>query len=80
MQDYNEGDVLKLSMEGITHYGLYTGNGFVIHNSKKLRVVKESTLEEFSDGYPISISSGITANNKALAVQTARKEVSWSSL
>jgi len=58
---------------GVTHYGLYDADGVVIHNSKKLRLVKESTLEEFSDGYSISISSGITAKNRALAVQTARK-------
>ena len=72
---YNLGDVLKVQYLGFRHYGIYAGDGTVIHNSKKFKKVEEISIEDFSDGKQLSISSNIKTDNPELAVQTAKKYV-----
>ncbi|KZN47682.1 lecithin retinol acyltransferase family protein [Pseudoalteromonas luteoviolacea] len=69
---YSVGDVLSIQYTGFKHYGLYIGNDMVIHNSKTFKSVMEISLEEFSDGKSINVSS-IKADNKSIAIQTAKK-------
>ncbi|MFC1503128.1 lecithin retinol acyltransferase family protein [Pseudomonadota bacterium] len=59
MQDvlYPVGTVLKIRCSTYWHYGMSDGQGGVIHNSKKRRRVQFDTLEEFSDGKEIVVSS-----------------------
>jgi len=72
---YNLGDVLKVQYSGFRHYGIYVGDGIVIHNSKKFKKVEEISIEDFSDGKQLSISSNIKTDNPELAVQAAKKYV-----
>ncbi|WP_171757609.1 lecithin retinol acyltransferase family protein [Vibrio sp. 03-59-1] len=69
---YDLGQVLKIQYTGFKHYGIYVGNGTVIHNSKKFHRVEEIELAAFSDSRNIQLSS-IKSENPALAVQTAKK-------
>ena len=69
---YSLGDVLSIQYTGFKHYGIYAGNGLVIHNSKKFKKVDEISIDEFSDGKTVTFSS-IKASSPSLAVQTARK-------
>ncbi len=71
---YNLGDVLKVQYTGFKHYGIYAGDGIVIHNSKKFKQVEEISIEDFSDNRQPLISS-IKAENPKLAIQTAKKYV-----
>ena len=66
------GDVLKINYGAFDHYGIYTENGTVIHNSKKNKKVEETSIERFSENNKILVSS-IKSENPALTVQTARK-------
>lgn len=70
----SKGDVLSVQYTGFKHYGIYVGENTIIHNSKKYKEVQEISLEEFSDGRSVKVSN-IQAENKALAVQTAKKYV-----
>ncbi|MGI1672028.1 MAG: lecithin retinol acyltransferase family protein [Neptuniibacter sp.] len=69
---YALGDVLSIQYTGFKHYGIYSGNGLVIHNSKKSKRVEEISIEEFSDSRSVQLSS-IRSDNPNIAVQTAKK-------
>ena len=69
---YKLGDVLLIQYFGFKHYGIYAGNGTVVHNSKKFLKVEEISLEKFTDGKEL-ILSNIKSSNPDLAVQTAKK-------
>ncbi len=69
---YELGQILKVQYTGFLHYGIYTGNNRVIHNSKNNNCVEETSLGLFADNKDVEISS-IKAKNPSLAVQTAKK-------
>lgn len=69
---YKLGDVLLIQYIGFKHYGIYSGNNTVVHNSKKFLKVEEISIENFKNGKEIIFSS-IKALNPELAVQTAKK-------
>lgn len=50
---FNPGDILKVQYPAFPHYGIYIGEGKVIHASKEHSCVKKSTLKEFSDNRQI---------------------------
>lgn len=69
---YEIGQILKIRYTGFKHYGIYIGEGMVIHNSKKFHRVEEISIEEFADGRMVGLSR-IVASDPTLAVQTAKK-------
>lgn len=69
---YRLGDVLSVQYLGFKHYGIYAGDGSVVHNSKNFFKVEEISLEKFKDSKEVILSS-IKALNPELAVQTAKK-------
>lgn len=69
---YQVGDVLSIQYRGFKHYGIYAGDGVVIHNSKQFKRVEEISLDSFCDNRPIKLSK-IRSSNPADAVATARK-------
>lgn len=69
---YNLGDVLSIQYIGFKHYGIYAGDGRVIHNSKQVKRVEDVSLEEFTDNRQIQLSN-IRSENPALSVQEAKK-------
>lgn len=66
------GDVLKVSYSTFNHYGIYTGNGIVIHNSKKYGCVEEISIDEFSDNRLVEVST-IQSSDPVTAVYTAQR-------
>jgi len=69
---YEQGTVLSIQYPTFKHYGIYIGDGLIVHNSKKFKQVQTISVEDFKDGRAISVSS-IKPKNNALAVQTAKK-------
>ena len=51
---FRAGTVIGVPVFGMTHLGTMTSLGTVIANSKLHRKVVEQSLEEFSDGRPIT--------------------------
>ena len=54
--DLEPGDVVYKAIDGMpiaNHYGVYMGDGIVIHFSKEFGLCKMS-WEEFADGYEVS--------------------------
>lgn len=72
---YDIGTVLAIKYFGFTHYGIYTEDGRVIHNSKKYKKVVEISLEEFQDGRAVSVSPNIKAPLPESAVETAKRYI-----
>nr|VFK27393.1 MAG: Lecithin retinol acyltransferase [Candidatus Kentron sp. MB]VFK30287.1 MAG: Lecithin retinol acyltransferase [Candidatus Kentron sp. MB]VFK74290.1 MAG: Lecithin retinol acyltransferase [Candidatus Kentron sp. MB] len=70
MFDY--GDIISVQYPSFTHYGIYTGDNQVIHNSKKLGRVWETTFDEFSDNHRV-ILSPIKPDDPRLAVERAKR-------
>ncbi|MGF1717161.1 lecithin retinol acyltransferase family protein [Photobacterium chitinilyticum] len=52
-----KGTVLKIRCSTYWHYGISDGNGCVVHNSKKRRRVQLDTLDDFSEGREIVVST-----------------------
>ena len=56
------------------HYGIYDGQGRVIHNKKHYQVVREP-LEKFSEGQKIHVNQHITSDNLYVAYQRAEDRI-----
>ncbi|MFT5721198.1 MAG: hypothetical protein ACI9W6_001511 [Motiliproteus sp.] len=69
---YQLGDVLYIQYTAFKHYGIFVGGNKVIHNSKKFLKVEEISLEDFSDGKSVTLST-IKSKNPNIAIQTAKK-------
>jgi len=54
---YPKGAVLKIRCSTYWHYGISDGDGCVVHNSKKRRRVQLDTLDAFSEGREIVVST-----------------------
>ncbi len=52
-----KGAVLKIRCSTYWHYGISDGDGCVVHNSKKRRRVQLDTLDAFSEGREIVVST-----------------------
>jgi hypothetical protein len=57
---------------GARHYGIYAGNGYVIHASKDLGHVACEPLATFLDGEPVWIDSRAKAGFEWVVVQRAK--------
>lgn len=71
---YPKGTVLKIRCSTYWHYGISDGNGCVVHNSKKRRRVQLDTLDEFSEGRDIAVST-ITSAKPEQAYHYAVQQV-----
>jgi hypothetical protein len=69
---YNLGDVLFIQYTGFKHYGIYIGNGTIVHNSKKFFKIEETSVDDFKDGKEPKLSS-IKSSNPILSAQRAQK-------
>ncbi|WGK69610.1 lecithin retinol acyltransferase family protein [Candidatus Haliotispira prima] len=71
---YQKGDVLQVNV-GVTHYGIYVGNGHVIHNSKQRSCITKETLKTFSGGGEIALSHEIVPENREETVEYAESHL-----
>ncbi len=68
------GTVFSITFPNFLHYGIYDGSGKIIHASKKRGCVSHDSLEEFSDGKTIKISS-ICGENLEHAVKKSKEYI-----
>lgn len=67
--------VVKIDMGLFFHYGIFDGNGKVIHNSKRHgRVVIES-LKSFSEGKEVLADLGIFSGDADAAIERAKRYI-----
>ncbi|ELR63544.1 hypothetical protein C942_03560 [Photobacterium marinum] len=71
---YPVGIVLKIRCSTYWHYGISDGEGGVIHNSKKRLRVQIDSLDDFTEGREIVVSS-ITSENPRRAFHYAKKHI-----
>lgn len=71
---YPKGTVLKIRCSTYWHYGISDGEGKVVHNSKKRRRVQLDTLDEFSEGREVVIST-ITSAEPESAYRYATQQL-----
>ncbi len=73
--NYKKGSTLAVKREGIyNHFGIATGDGYVIHNSKGKGVIKSPELI-FSKGGKVKEWGKITSENMQLAYEKAEASI-----